>query len=88
MASTVKYDLTDEWQLISGDGSNLAVQFAGQGQCEIHIGDEEPGEDDVGLVIATDWIGLPTSFSASSLGDGVQVWARSPNTAKIVVVAY
>lgn len=88
MTNTIEHSLDDEWTLVASEVGTLAIQFANQGRALIHMGEVEPDEDSVGITIATNWAGLPSSFSAANIPEGASVWMRSPDKAKVIVLSY
>lgn len=91
MATTLPYTaIVDAWTQVSNGESSVAIQLATNGEVEVHVGDVAPGEDSVGIIIASSFKSVPNSFSVSGLLVSTNVWIRSANNdaVKAVVLAY
>lgn len=87
-ANTVAFSIDDEWTLVAEGVRNVAIQLSRQGQIEVHVAETEPDEESVGIEIASSMVGMPSTFSVSSLDDDAKVWVRSAGVAGIVVLTY
>lgn len=92
MASTRQINIPgDRWTEVTGFANYLAVQTKEQEQLLIHVGEEEPDAANMaGLLIAYGRPGVPTSFAAGGLPQGVRVFIRPKGSANAdpVIVVY
>lgn len=89
MASTVTHELSSSaWTQVASGVKTVAIQFRDQGRCLIHVGDTEPAADAPGIIIATGFANLPSSFTAAGLPEEASVWCKSPEGSEIVVLSY
>ncbi len=92
MASTRQVRINnDQWTEVTGFINYLAIQTKEQEQLLIHIAEVEPDADnEAGLLIAYGRPGVPTSFAAGGLPQGVRVFIRprGSQTADPVIVVY
>lgn len=82
---------SDEWTLVGEEVRNVAIQFAGLGQCQVHFGPEEPTPSDTYFTIAKGISEEPSTMSLGQIPDGAQVWLRasgSRSSVRVTVLAY
>lgn len=88
MASTRLVTINTDWTLIASAVTHVAIQLSNQGTIEVHVGDAEPGPEDVGIEISNTIQGMPSTVSLSSLPEEALVWGRARKATDLVVLSY
>lgn len=88
-ADTTQIKLTASWQKVTDGNSVIAIQMANQAQMAVYIGDNEPTDASVGILIGT-IANTPYAFSAGNLPKTADVYVKQMGTgeAYITVLRY
>lgn len=82
----------DAWTKVSDGLKNVGIQFNGQGNIRIHVGDADPATLDApGILLASSTEGVPSTFGLGALPAGANVYARAfgeYDEVKLTVLAY